>query len=76
MEINQYYSVARAYLCLLLIVRVIDVRPFYLEIIQLGVTIQLRVPTIRIFLLDLVEPLIESEEFTEFIEREIRRVES
>lgn len=68
--INQSYSVARVYLAQLLIVRLIDVEKFFAQIVQICFLIYLRVPNIRVNLMDLVEPLCETDGFERYLDEQ------
>lgn len=68
--INQSYSVARVYLAQLLIVRLIDVKIFFAQIVQICFLIYLRVPNIRVNLMHLIEPLCEIDGFERYLDEQ------
>ena len=68
--INQSFSVARVYLIQLLIARLIHVEKYFAQIIQICFMIYLRVPNIRVNLMDMVEPLCETEGFERYLDEQ------
>jgi hypothetical protein len=68
--INQSYSVARVYLAQLLIVRLWNIEKYFGQIIQIGFLIYLRVPNIRVNLMDIIEPLCETDGFQRFLDQQ------
>jgi hypothetical protein len=68
--INQSYSVARVYLAQLLIVRLMNVEKYFAHIVQICFVIHLRVPNIRVNLMDAIEPLCETEGFQQYLDQQ------
>jgi hypothetical protein len=68
--INQSYSVARVYLAQLLIVRLMNLQKYFAQIIQIAFLIHLRVPNIRVNLMDIIEPLCETEGFQKYLDQQ------
>ncbi len=68
--INQSYSVARVYLAQLLIVRLMNMPKYFAQMIQICFLIHLRVPNIRVNLMDIIEPLCETEGFQEYLDQQ------
>lgn len=69
-SINQAYSVARVYLAQLLIVRLLHVRKYFAQILQLCFSIYLRVPNIRVNIVDVIEPLCETKGFQRYLDHQ------
>ena len=69
-SINQSYSVSRVYLAQLLIVRLINVRKYFSHIIKICFSIYLRVPNIRVNLMDVIEPLCETKGFQSYLDQQ------
>ncbi|CAF1358104.1 unnamed protein product [Adineta steineri] len=68
--INQSYSVSRVYLSQLLIVRLINVHKYFAQIIQICFSIHLRVPNIRVNIMDIIEPLCETKGFQQYLDHQ------
>jgi hypothetical protein len=68
--INQLYSVPRVYLAQLLIVRLMNVEKFFAHIVQICFAIHFRVPNIRVNLMDVIEPLCETEGFQRYLDQQ------
>ncbi|CAF1589478.1 unnamed protein product [Rotaria magnacalcarata] len=68
--INQSYSVPRVYLSQLLIARLLNVHKHFAQIIQICFLIHLRVPNIRIKLVDIIEPLCETKGFQRYLDQQ------
>jgi hypothetical protein len=68
--INQAYSVSRVYLSQLLIVRLLNIPKYFSQIIQICFLIHLRVPNIRVNLIDVIEPLCETEGFQKYLDQQ------
>jgi hypothetical protein len=68
--INQVYSVARVYLSQLLIVRLMNVHKYFSQIVQICFLIHLRVPNIRVNLMDVIEPLCETDDFQRYLDQQ------
>ncbi|CAF1092532.1 unnamed protein product [Adineta ricciae] len=69
-SINQSYSVSRVYLAQLLIVRLLNVRKYFVHIIKICFSIYLRVPNIRVNLMDVIEPLCETKGFQSYLDQQ------
>ena len=69
-SINQSYSVSRVYLAQLLIVRLINVRKYFAHIVKICFSIYLRVPNIRVNLMDVIEPLCETKGFQSYLDQQ------
>ena len=68
--INQSYSVPRVYLAQLLIVRLVNVPKYFAQIIQICFLIHLRVPKIRVNLIDVIDPLCETKDFQRYLDQQ------
>ncbi len=68
--INQSYSVSRVYLSQLLIVRLVNVQKYFTQMIQICFLIHLRVPNIRVNLMDFIEPLCETDGFQQYLDQQ------
>ncbi|CAF1046557.1 unnamed protein product [Rotaria sordida] len=68
--INQSYSVPRVYLSQLLIVRLNNIQKYFAQIIQICFLIHLRVPNIRVNLMDIIEPLCETKGFQQYLDQQ------
>lgn len=68
--INQSYSVPRVYLSQLLIMRLVNVPKHFSQMIQICFLIHLRVPNIRVNLMDVIEPLCETRGFRRYLDQQ------
>jgi hypothetical protein len=68
--INQTYSVSRVYLSQLLIIRLLNVEKHFTQLVPIGFLIHLRVPHIRVNLMDIIEPLCETDGFQRYLDQQ------
>ncbi|CAF3748345.1 unnamed protein product [Rotaria sp. Silwood1] len=68
--INQIYSVPRVYLSQLLIVHLTNMPKYVSQIIQICFLINLRIPNTRVNLMNVIEPLCETEGFQKYLDQQ------
>lgn len=68
--INQAYSVPRVYLTQLLIVRMFNMPKYFSQILHICFLIHLRVPNVRVNLMDVIEPLCETDGFQAYLDQQ------